>query len=107
MRNLNIYLVLLLCLFASKIVAQDSIQKGEQTKKTFEQAWEELEIKHEQIKQEEEKVYNEEINKLKALDYIKELKAFIQSQDWSSIMGELTDLMPTEKETTKKPKAKA
>ena len=65
MRNLNIYLVLLLCLFASKIVAQDSIQKGEQTKKTFEQAWEELEIKHEQIKQEEEKVYNEEINKLK------------------------------------------
>jgi hypothetical protein len=36
MRNFTIYLVLLLCLFASKILAQDSSQKGEQTNQTFE-----------------------------------------------------------------------
>lgn len=65
MRNLNIYLVLLLCLFASKIVAQDSMQKGEQTKQTFEQAMEKQTIKYEEIKKEEEKKYNQEIEKLK------------------------------------------
>jgi hypothetical protein len=36
MRNFTVYLVLLLCLFASKILAQDSSQKGEQTNQTFE-----------------------------------------------------------------------
>lgn len=36
MRNFTIYLVLLLCLFASKILAQDPSQKGEQTNQTFE-----------------------------------------------------------------------
>lgn len=36
MRNFTIYLVLLLCLFASKILAQDPSQKGEQTSQTFE-----------------------------------------------------------------------
>jgi hypothetical protein len=36
MRNFTIYLVLLLCLFASKILAQDASQKGEQTNQTFE-----------------------------------------------------------------------
>ncbi|MBA4318938.1 MAG: hypothetical protein C0412_11110 [Flavobacterium sp.] len=36
MRNFTIYLVLLLCLFASKILAQDPSQKGEQAKQTFE-----------------------------------------------------------------------
>jgi len=36
MRNFTIYLVLLLCLFASKMLAQDPSQKGEQAKQTFE-----------------------------------------------------------------------
>jgi hypothetical protein len=36
MRNFTIYLVLLLCLFASKILAQDPSQKSEQTNQTFE-----------------------------------------------------------------------
>ena len=36
MRNLIIYLSLLLCLFASKMVAQDPRPKGEQAKQTFE-----------------------------------------------------------------------
>lgn len=36
MRNFTIYLVLLLCLFASKLLAQDPSQKGEQTNQTFE-----------------------------------------------------------------------
>jgi hypothetical protein len=36
MRNFTIYLVLLLCLFASKILAQDPSQKGGQANQTFE-----------------------------------------------------------------------
>ena len=36
MRNFTIYLVLLLCLFASKMLAQDSSKKEEQGKLTFE-----------------------------------------------------------------------
>ena len=36
MRNFTIYLLLLLCLFASKILAQDASQKSEQTNQTFE-----------------------------------------------------------------------
>ena len=36
MRNFTIYLVLLLCLFASKMLAQDPSKKDEQTKQTFE-----------------------------------------------------------------------
>jgi hypothetical protein len=65
MRNLNIYLVLLLCLFASKMLAQDPSPKGEQEKETFEQAMGKFNIKYEQIKQEEERKYNEEVKKLK------------------------------------------
>lgn len=65
MRNLNIYLVLLLCLFASKMVAQDPNQKGEHEKETFEQAMEKSEENSELIKQEEEKKYNQEVEKLK------------------------------------------
>lgn len=64
MRNLKIYLILLLFLFANKMLAQDSIQKEEQMKQTYGQALKEYEIKREKIKQEEEKIYNEEINKL-------------------------------------------
>ncbi|WP_243400318.1 hypothetical protein [Flavobacterium alvei] len=55
MRNLTVYLVLLLCFFAGKMLAQE----------TYEQALEKTEIKFEQIKQEEEKAYNEEVEKLK------------------------------------------
>ena len=62
MRNLNIYLVLLLCLFASKMLAQDPNQKGEQEKQTFEQEMDKQIIKYEQIKQEEENKYNEDDN---------------------------------------------
>lgn len=65
MRNLIVYLVLLLCLITSKILAQDPSQKGEQANQTFEQAMEKCEIKYEQIKQEEEKIYNDEVDKLK------------------------------------------
>lgn len=65
MRNLTIYLVLLLCLFASKMLAQDPRQKGEQEKQTFQQAMEKQIIKYEQIKKEEEKIYEEESGKLK------------------------------------------
>lgn len=65
MRNLNIYLVLLLCLCASKILAQDPSHNGEQAKQTFEQAMEKQKIKYEQIRQEEEKKYNQEVEKLK------------------------------------------
>jgi hypothetical protein len=36
MRNFTIYLVLLLCLFTSKMLAQDLSKKGEQTNQTFE-----------------------------------------------------------------------
>jgi hypothetical protein len=36
MRNFTIYLVLLLCLLASKMLAQDPSQKGEQAKQSFE-----------------------------------------------------------------------
>ncbi len=55
MRNLTIYLVLLLCLFASKMLAQE----------TYLQASEKYSIKYEKIRQEEGKIYNEEVNKLK------------------------------------------
>jgi hypothetical protein len=65
MRNLTIYLVLLLCLFASKILAQDPSQKGEQVKQTYDEAIEKYEIRFSQIQQEEEKTFNEEVDKLK------------------------------------------
>lgn len=65
MRNLNIYLVLLLCLFASKIVAQDSIQKEEQTKQTYDQALEKFNIQYAEIIQEEENIYKDAVNELK------------------------------------------
>ena len=65
MRNLTIYLVLLLCLFASKMLAQDPSQKGEQVKQTYDEAIEKYEIRSSQIQQEEEKTFNEEVDKLK------------------------------------------
>ena len=65
MRNLNIYLVLFLCLFVSKIAAQDQSLTNGQAKKTYEEAEKEYTIKAEQIKQEEEKKFNEAVDKLK------------------------------------------
>ena len=56
MRNLNIYLALLLCLLASKIFAQDPSQKGEQAEQTFDQAIEKSTVEYNQIQQEEEKI---------------------------------------------------
>lgn len=55
MRNVTIYLVLLLCLFTSKIFTQE----------TYEQALEKFTIKSEQIQQDEEKIFNEAVDKLK------------------------------------------
>lgn len=65
MRNLTIYLVLLLCLFVSKILAQDPIHNGEQANQTFEQALEKYGIKYEEMRQEEEKICNDEVKKIK------------------------------------------
>jgi hypothetical protein len=53
MRNFTIYLVLLLCLFASKILAQDPNQKNEQANQTFE-------VQVKQIASNIEKITNEE-----------------------------------------------
>ncbi len=49
MRNLTIFLVLLLCLFSSKIVAQDQNPKDEQVKQTFEQASENFDVQCKKI----------------------------------------------------------
>lgn len=65
MRNLNIYLVLLLCLFASKMLAQDPSHNGEQAKQTYEQALEKFTIQYEEIIQEEENRYKDAVNELK------------------------------------------
>lgn len=55
MRNLNIYLVLLLCFFGSKILAQE----------TFEQAKEKYFVQYSQIRQEENIKFENEIENLK------------------------------------------
>lgn len=55
MRNFTVYLVLFICLFVNKIIGQE----------TFEQALEKYTIKCEQVGQEEEKIYQEELKKLK------------------------------------------
>lgn len=55
MRNLTVYLLLFLCLFVNKVVAQE----------TYEQAYQKFEIKNKQINDEEEKIFNIEIEKLK------------------------------------------
>jgi hypothetical protein len=55
MRNLTVYLVLLLCLFASKMLAQE----------TYEQALEKFTIQYQKIIQEEENRYKDAVNELK------------------------------------------
>jgi len=64
MRNLIIYLSLLLCLFASKMVAQDPSPKGEQAKQTFETKAKAIAIKMEYITKEEKEALKLEIEKV-------------------------------------------
>jgi hypothetical protein len=61
MRNFTIYLVLLLCLFASKMLAQDSIQKGEQAKQTFEKQVKNIASNIENITKEEKSALKLEV----------------------------------------------
>lgn len=64
MRNLIIYLSLLLCLFASKMVAQDSSIKAEQAKQTFEDKAKAIANKIEYITKEEKEALKLEIEKV-------------------------------------------
>ena len=64
MRNLIIYLSLLLCLFASKMVAQDPSPKGEQAKQTFETKAKAIANKIEYITKEEKEALKLEIEKV-------------------------------------------
>jgi hypothetical protein len=63
MRNFIIYLVLLLFLFASKMVAQDTIQKkGEQANQTFEKQAKDIAINIENITKEEKTELKKEVD---------------------------------------------
>jgi hypothetical protein len=62
MRNFTIYLVLLLCLFASKILAQDPSQKGEQAKQTFEEQAKNIASNIENITNEEKAALKKEVD---------------------------------------------
>jgi len=65
MRNFTIYLVLFLCLFVSKINAQDPSQKVKQAEQTFKKEYEKMNIQIRQNRQDEEKIYEEEVRELK------------------------------------------
>jgi len=62
MRNYTIYLVLLLCLFASKMLAQDPSQKGEQVKQTFEKQVQNIALNIENITKEEKAELKKEVD---------------------------------------------
>ncbi len=62
MRNFTIYLVLLLCLFASKMLAQDPSQKGEQAKHTFEEQAKNIASNIENITKEEKVALKKEVD---------------------------------------------
>jgi hypothetical protein len=62
MRNFTIYLVLLLCLFASKMLAQDPSQKGEQAKQTFEKQAKNIASNIENITKEEKTELKKEVD---------------------------------------------
>lgn len=62
MRNFTIYLVLLLCLFASKILAQDPSQKDEQAKQTFEMQAKNIASNIEKITKEEKAELKKEVD---------------------------------------------
>lgn len=62
MRNITIYLVLLLCLFASKILAQDSNQKDEQAKQSFEKQAKNIASNIEKITKEEKAELKKEVD---------------------------------------------
>lgn len=64
MRNLIIYLSLLLCLFASKMTAQDPSPKGEQAKQTFEIKAKAIANKIEYITKQEKEALKLEIEKV-------------------------------------------
>lgn len=61
MRNFTIYLALSLCLFASKLVAQDTRQNGEQAKQTFESKAKAIATKIENITKEEKEALKLEV----------------------------------------------
>ena len=62
MRNFTIYLVLLLCLFASKMLAQDPSQKGELAKQTFEKQAKNIASNIENITKEEKAELKKEVD---------------------------------------------
>jgi hypothetical protein len=62
MRNFTIYLVLLLCLFASKMLAQDPSQKDEQLKQTFEEQAKNIASNIENITKEEKAELKKEVD---------------------------------------------
>ena len=61
MRNFTIYLTVLLCLFLTSIFAQDSSQKGEQAKQTFESRAKTIASKIESITKEEKEALKAEV----------------------------------------------
>lgn len=62
MRNFTIYLVVLLCLFASKMLAQDPSQKDEQVKQTFEEQAKNIASNIENITKEEKAELKKEVD---------------------------------------------
>jgi len=62
MRNFTIYLVLLLCLFASKMLAQDPSQKGAQSPQTFEMQAKTIASNIENITNEEKAALKKEVD---------------------------------------------
>jgi len=62
MRNFTIYLILLLCLFASKMLAQDPSHKGEQTNQTFEKQAKNIASNIEKITREEKSELKKEVD---------------------------------------------
>lgn len=62
MRNFTIYLVLLLCLFASKMLAQDPSKKDEQAKQTFEVRAKNIASNIENITNEEKAALKKEVD---------------------------------------------
>ena len=64
MRNLTIYLALILCLFASKIVAQETSNKGEKVNQTFEARANAIAIKIENITKAEKEGLKKEVDEV-------------------------------------------
>ena len=62
MRNFTIYLILLLCLFASKLLAQDPSQKGDQAEQTFEKQAKNIASNIEKITKEEKAELKKEVD---------------------------------------------